>query len=245
MVDYVQSRDDGRSWSEGKTLVGWLGNLPRNLPIRVGDHRMLVPLFVDFWYEANLVGSYTALLKYRNGRILEKTYASLDDHDSIQPAVVKLPDGRILMLTRDKTDRYMRRSYSTDNGKSWTPATMTSVPNPGSAISVVFVKELGAILLAYNHSHEGRNPLSLAVSTDSGKTFSRVADLEYKPDDKGASFSYPALLRTGDGMIHAIWSHDGRATLKHARFNIDWLKEAIDRPKLRKVKKAEQAKTTR
>jgi len=230
VVDYVQSRDDGKTWSEGKNLVGWLGNLPRNLPIRVGDHQMLVPLFVDFWYEADLVGSYTALLKYRDGKILKKKYATLDDTDSIQPTVVKLDDGRILMLTRDKSDRFIRKSYSKDGGESWSSAAMTTLPNPGSAISAIYIKEIKAVLLVYNHSREGRNPLSLAVSLDRGKTFRRIADLQYKHGDKKASFSYPTALRTSAGMIHVIWSHDGRATLKHVRFNLDWLKDIMSRP---------------
>lgn len=232
MVDYVQSRDEGKTWSGGNTLVGWLGNLPRNLPIKIGDHQMLVPLFVDFWYEADLVGSYTALIKYKDGEILEKTYATLDDTDAIQPTVVRLGDGRILLLARDKTDRFIRRSYSGDNGKSWSPVTMTALPNPGSAISAVYIDEMDAVLLAYNHSRKGRNPLSLAVSTDGGMTFRRIVNLERKSGDGEASFSYPALLRTRDGLIHCIWSHDTRATLKHIRFNTDWLEKYMKNPQL-------------
>ena len=227
MVDYVQSRDNGATWSGGKTLVWLPGNLPRNPPIRVGDHKMLVPLFVDFMYEANLVGSYTALIKYKDGAVLEKKYASLDDYDSIQPAIVKLPNGKILLLARDKTERFMRRAFSANNGKSWSPVSITNVPNPGSGISAIFIRELNAVLLAYNHSHKERNPLCLAVSTDGGLVFRRVADVESRKGAKKSSFSYPALLRTHDGMIHMIWSHDSRATLKHARFNLDWLKKVM------------------
>lgn len=242
MVDYVTSSDDGKTWSEGSTLVWKLGNLPRNPPIRIGDHKMLVPLFTDFIYEINMVGSYTALLKYRDGEILEKSFARLDDYDSIQPAIVKLPDGRILLLARDKSDRFIRRSYSNDNGGSWAAVTITSVPNPGSAISAIFVEEIGSVLLAYNHSRKSRNPLSLAVSTDGGRVFRRITDLEYKPEDKNAAFSYPTLLRTKDGLIHAIWSYDNRATLKHVRFNVDWLKERMDNPKPEHGKNVESRK---
>ncbi|RLC54844.1 MAG: hypothetical protein DRI30_08510, partial [Chloroflexi bacterium] len=216
-----------KTWSEGHTLVINPGNLPRNLPIKVGDHKMLVPLFTDFWYEANMVGSYTALITYKDGKIVAKKFSSLDDHDAIQPAIVKLPDGRVLLLARDKSSRFIRRAYSSDNGQSWSKVPMTTLPNPGSAISVLFVEELSATLLAYNHSRKGRNPLSLAVSLDSGTDFRRVVDLESKPGDPQASFSYPTLLRTRDGLVHAIWSHDSRATLKHARFNLLWLQRKI------------------
>jgi hypothetical protein len=227
MVDYVTSSDDGKTWSKGQTLVWKLGNLPRNPPIKVGDHQMLVPLFTDFWYEANMVGSYTARLTYSNGKILEKKIARVDDYDAIQPTVVKLPDGRILLLARDKSDRFIRRSYSTDNGSSWANATITDLPNPGSAISAIFIDEIGAVLLAYNHSRAGRNPLSLAVSTDGGLTFRRITNLESKPGDMKASYSYPTILRTKDKVIHLLWSHDKRATLKHIRFDLQWLKDRI------------------
>ncbi len=231
MVDYVVSKDDGKTWSEGERLVGWPGNLPRNPPIKVGDHQMLVPLFVDFWYEVGLVGSYTALLTYKEGKITAKQYASIESTDAIQPTIVKLPDKRILLLARDKSDRFIRRAYSTDNGKSWLRETMTTLPNPGSAICAIYIDNIGT-LLAYNHSRRGRNPLSLAVSGDGGDTFARIADLEFKPGNNDAAFAYPAMIQTGDGMIHAIWSHDERATLKHVYFNIDWLKERIERPEI-------------
>jgi predicted neuraminidase len=228
MVDYIVSKDDGKSWSPGKRLTWWPGNLPRNLPIDVGDHLMLVPLFVDFWYEVGLVGSYTALIEYKDGAPVSTTYATLDDVDAIQPTVVKLPDGRILLLARDKTDQNIRRAWSKDNGKSWSPVTRTNLPNPGAAISAIYVDELGAALVAYNHSRKGRDPLSLAVSFDGGESFARIVDLETKPGAPESSFAYPTLLRTADGLIHAIWSHDQRATLKHVRFNVEWLKKTID-----------------
>jgi len=231
MVDYVQSTDEGASWTKGERLVGWLGNLPRNLPIKTGDHQMLVPLFIDFWYEANLVGSYTATIKYRDGVIVEKSYASLKDHDAIQPTLVKLPKGDILLLARDKSDRFIRRAWSRDNGRSWVDEGITTLPNPGSAIAATYIDELGCVLLAYNHSRTARNPLSLAVSFDGGKSFRKIIDLEYKEGEDDVAFAYPTLLRTADGLIHAIWSHDKRATLKHARFNVAWLRQIIEKQK--------------
>ncbi|MBI4666412.1 MAG: exo-alpha-sialidase [Nitrospinae bacterium] len=227
MVDYVTSADEGKTWTSGATFTAWPGNLPRNIPIKTGDHQMLIPLFVDFWYEANLVGAYTALVDYRDGAVVSKKYASLEDTDAIQPTLVKLPDGKILMLARDKSDRFIRRAYSSDGGLTWGPSTMTTLPNPGAGICAIYVEELKAVLLAYNHSRKGRNPLSLAVSTDNGRRFRKITDLESKPGDTEASFDYPAMIRAADGTIHLIWTHDNRATLKHARFNVEWLRSRI------------------
>lgn len=232
MVDYVQSRDDGKTWSEGKRLVSWPGNLPRNIPIKLGDHEVLVPLFIDFWHEVGLTGSYTAKIKYKDGEILSKEYASLEGTDGIQPAVVKLPDGKILALARDKGEMFIHRAFSDDNGDSWSKSKYTSLPNPDAAISAIFVDEVNSVLLAYNHSHKRRNPLSLAVSGADGKLFRRIADISYYPKNIEMTFSYPTLLRTSDGMIHAIWSHGDRKTLKHVRFNVDWLKQVMEKPML-------------
>lgn len=227
MVDYTVSSDEGRTWSPGKRLVWWPGNLPRNPPVDVGDHEMLVPLFIDFWYEADLVGSYTARIKYRNGQPIKTTFASLDDTDAIQPTLVPLPDGRILLLARDKGEVAVKRSWSSDGGLSWGPVSNTNLPNPGAAVAGLYVEELDAVLLCYNHSPDMRDPLSLAVSVDGGVSFTRITDLATKPGDPESSFAYPALIRTGDGLIHAIWTHDKRATLKHVRFNGEWLAEKM------------------
>ncbi len=232
MVDYVQSHDGGKTWGDGKRFVGWPGNLPRNIPIKIGDHEALVPLFIDFWYEVGLTGSYTAKIKYKDGEVLSKEYASLEGADPIQPTIVKLPNGKILLLARDKGKKFIHKAYSDDNGDSWSKPEHTRLPNPDAAISAIFVEEVNSVLLVYNHSNEGRNPLSLAVSGDGGKSFRRVADIAYYPEDIKITFSYPTLLRTSDGMIHAIWSHSGRATLKHVRFNVDWLKQVMDKPVL-------------
>ncbi len=231
MVDYIQSNDDGKSWNQGKRLVGWLGNLPRNMPIKTGDHQLLVPLFIDFWYEVGLTGSYTASIKYDHGKIIEKHYASLQDKDAIQPTVVKLPNGSILLLARDKSGRFIRRAYSHDNGKSWVDESITTLPNPDSAIAAIYVEELKAVLLVYNHSLNKRNPLSMALSFDNGKTFERIDDLEYDKENPDATFSYPVLLRTEDGLIHAVWSHSNRDTLKHVYFNVEWLQQKLKKAK--------------
>lgn len=225
MVDYVQSRDDGKTWSEGKNLVGWPGNLPRNLPIKIGDHEMLAPLYVDFWEGAGITGAYLARIRYKDGVIIEKNYSSIDTNEAIQPAVVKLRDGKILLLARDIGKKNIWRSYSYDNGKTWTPAKRTELPNPSSAIAALYVEELDMVLVAYNHSNEIRNPLTLAVSENGGQSFKVIYNLGSRRNNRLLTYSYPTLLMTSDKLIHVIWSHERRATLKHLIFNLDWLKK--------------------
>ena len=227
-IDYVQSRDGGKTWSEGQTLVSRLGRLPRNRPIRLSRGRMLAPFFIDFWYETNMVGSYTMIIDHHDGRITRTQTFHLDDHDAIQPTLVHLPDGRILMLARDKSNKFIRRSYSHDGGKTWEPMTMTDIPNPGSAVDAIYVNELDVVLLAYNPSHKDSNPLTLAFSSDGGREFHNLVNLA---GDRWASlvaYNYPTILKTREGLFHVLWTHNNRESLKHSVFNMKWLKDTVE-----------------
>jgi hypothetical protein len=69
----------------------------------------------------------------------------------------------------------------------------------------------GHHLLVYNHSFTNRTPLSVAVSVDGAKTFSRRLDLETDP--KG-DFGYPTALQTRDGKIHVLYTSDERTVVR-------------------------------
>ncbi|MDH5509120.1 MAG: exo-alpha-sialidase [Nitrospinota bacterium] len=231
-IDYVQSRDGGKTWTEGETLVSSLGHLPRNRPVRLSKGRMLAPFFIDFWYEANMVGSYTMIIDHHDGKIRKTHSFHLDDHDAIQPTLAQLPDGMILMLARDKSNRFIRRSYSEDGGRTWAPMTMTDIPNPGSAVDAIYVKELDIVLLVYNPSHLASNPLTLAFSKDGGRVFEKIVDLAGDRWGKLVAYNYPTILQTREGLFHILWSNKNRESLKHAVFDIQWLKDSIQNARL-------------
>jgi predicted neuraminidase len=84
------------------------------------------------------------------------------------------------------------------------------LPNPSSGTDAVTLKD-GRHLLIYNHTAKGRSPLNLAVSKD-GKTWQAALELENTP---GSEFSYPALIQTRDGLVHATWTWK-RQKVKHA-----------------------------
>ena len=59
-----------------------------------------------------------------------------------------------------------------------------------------------------------RFPLSLARSTDDGQTWKEATVFENTPGE----FSYPALIQTADGMLHATYTWN-RTHIKHATFD--------------------------
>jgi predicted neuraminidase len=77
------------------------------------------------------------------------------------------------------------------------------------------------LLAAFNDSAKDRSDLTLAITSDHGKTWKRVAVLE---KEAGTSFSYPYLMRSSDGMIRMAYTRKGR-TITLSSFNEAWLKE--------------------
>jgi predicted neuraminidase len=77
---------------------------------------------------------------------------------------------------------------------------LTALPNPNSGTDAVTLKD-GRHLLIYNHTALGRSPLNLALSTD-GKVWQAALVLENEPGE----FSYPAIVQTRDGLVHAVYT---------------------------------------
>jgi alpha-L-rhamnosidase len=87
---------------------------------------------------------------------------------------------------------------------------LTDLPNPNSGTDAVTLKD-GRHLLIYNHTEKGRSPLNLAVSAD-GRTWDAAVVIE---DEPKMEFSYPAIIQTSDGLVHATYTWK-RKLVKHA-----------------------------
>ncbi|MET9760571.1 exo-alpha-sialidase [Streptomyces sp. NPDC006372] len=77
-----------------------------------------------------------------------------------------------------------------------------------------------------------RAPLSLALSSDHGRTWHRRHDLETgdghcltnnSRDGLNRELSYPSVTQSQDGTLHVAYTHH-RRTIKHIRLDGDWLK---------------------
>jgi predicted neuraminidase len=147
---------------------------------------------------------------------------------AIQPSILLHPDGRLQAVGRTQ-QRNIFEIWSSDNGRTWDPMTLTQLPNPNSGIDAVTLKD-GRHLLVYNHTVKGRSPLNVAVSTD-GKGWRAALVLD---NDPGKEFSYPAAIQTSDGRVHITYTWQRRrvkhALLDPARFELrempggDWPK---------------------
>ena len=77
----------------------------------------------------------------------------------------------------------------------------------------------GRMLLAFNDSETGRENLRLALSTDEGRTWTRIATLA---EESGADFSYPFLMQASNGDVHLVYTWK-RTAIRHVVFNTSWV----------------------
>ena len=198
--EYAHSYDDmivEASKDIRKRSIGWMTRIK---PLLLANGRLLLPLYSD-GFNFSLVA-----ISDDDG---DSWHASLPiiSRGGVQPALVQQKNGTIAAYMRDNGDDPARvqLSQSTDNGASWTAAIKTNIPNAGSSVELLALKD-GKWAFIGNDVEDGRYRLSLYFSPDEGRTWPWKTVLENEPKD-GGSFSYPSLIQTVDGLLRITYSY--------------------------------------
>ncbi len=116
----------------------------------------------------------------------------------MEPEVVELSDGSLLMHFRTQLG-HIAASESADGGETWTEARSWGVRAPEAPATLRRIPSTGDLLLIWNDTYrdgEGhggkRTPLTAAVSTDEGQTWSHRRDLETDPDTRTPTPASPS-----------------------------------------------------
>ncbi|MDW8308288.1 MAG: sialidase family protein [Verrucomicrobiales bacterium] len=198
-------------------LAQRLGWQPRCKPTVLPSGRILLPLYSD---------TFSAGIMAISDDEGQTWFASepLAGFGSIQPTVLRRTNGTLVAYMRENgpLDR-IRVAESNDEGLSWGPVGVTELPNPGSGLDGVRLRN-GHWVLVYNDTTEGRHSLAVSLSTDEGRTWPWTRHLERDPAGR---FHYPAVIQTRDGRIHAIYSYhvEGGKSMKHAVFDEAWIRQ--------------------
>ncbi len=205
-----ESRDGARTWGEARRLSDGILGPVKNKPVELADGAIVSPGSTEStgspskWrvhFERSTDGGRTwTILRPASAR-------DGVEIDAIQPSILIHPDGRLEAVGRTRSGRVFE-TWSRDNGRSWGPLALGSLPNPNSGLDAVTMRD-GRHLIVYNHTTEGRSPLNVAVSSD-GRTWSAVAILESEPGE----YSYPAVIQTRDGRVHVTYTWR-RQRIKH------------------------------
>lgn len=191
-----------------------LGWMPRVHPVALKDGSFLLPL-------ANENFNLAAMAISRDGGESWTFSRPVPGAGVTQPSVVQRPDGGLVAFFRDATAAHrIHRSDSVDGGLTWSPVTVTSLPNPGGGIEAIALAS-GDLAMIYNDKEESpRDRLAVSISSDGGRTWPWTRHLEHTP---GQRFDYPSIVQGRDGLLHATYSYNLK-TIKHVTFNEAWVK---------------------
>ena len=201
------SADAGRTWSRPERIApdvnappATLRGVPvgpiKNKPERVADGVILSPSSTedDGWR--------VHVERSTDGGATWQVIGPLNDGTAvaaIQPSILRLDAGRLLMIGRTRQGRLFRVE-SADAGRSWGPLELTALPNPNSGTDAVTLAD-GRHLLVFNPVERGRTPLVVAVSRD-GTSWTEAVSLETEPGE----YSYPAVIQAADGRVHVTYT---------------------------------------
>src|SRR5947209_15969925 len=196
---YVRrSADAGKTWSKPEMLPAGFYGPVRAKPIRLANGTILAGTSVE---------SYRNWTPYvdrstDDGRtwVRSNPFPVPEKMHQIQPTLWVATDGRVVTLMRSSNPRLVCRAESKDGGVTFSPAEPTALPNPSSGIDAVKTRE-GDVFLIYNPTALGRTPISLARSTDDGKSWTRVVNLETEPGE----YSYPAMIQSAAGTLEIVY----------------------------------------
>jgi predicted neuraminidase len=141
---------------------------------------------------------------------------------------VRQDDGTLAAYLRDNGPPPKRAqvSYSRDDGVTWTPAKDSEIPNPGTSLEVIRLRNRDWIMV-FNDIESGRYSLAAAISDNEGATWKWKRHLDGDPAKQGKNqYHYPSVIQAKDGAIHVTYSYfvpEGKA-IKHVRFNEEWVK---------------------
>lgn len=198
------SEDGGMSWSEPRRLPNGFAGPIKNKPVQLASGDLLCPSSSEDngWRVHFERSSDLGLTWSRTGAINDGI-----EIGAIQPSILLHENDHLQAIGRTQQGKLFTVD-SDDGGKTWGTMTLTTLPNPNSGTDAVTMKD-GRHLLIYNHTAKGRSPLNLAVSSD-GKTWNAALVLESEPGE----YSYPAIIQTKDGLIHATYTWK-RRKVKH------------------------------
>lgn len=221
------SDDEAQTWSDPVGIVpdSEIGYhvLNNDRVIQLKNRRLVAPVAIHNrpgWKAPDWKGQITCYLSddagqtWRRAQTLQKAVKADGSRVSAQePGVVQLNDDRLLLWVRT-TAGEQYRSFSRDDGETWSGFEPMGIASPNSPATIERVPSTGDLLLVWNnHQHlplekrTFRTPFNLAVSRDDGNTWQHVKTLM---DDAHGWYCYTALTFVDDHLLLGHCAGDRR-----------------------------------
>jgi sialidase-1 len=211
-----KSRDDGQTFSTPiKHTIIENSSMSANLLVQLSTGRIILPVteMLGAWCGVNEDGTSTddalsgCCYSDDNGDTWKQctTWASLPLRGAMEPHIVELSDGRLLMTLRTQLGAVFQ-SDSTDGGENWSKPQTTTLRAPESMPCLAKFPATGDLLMIWNHArfdpefdHSGkRTPLTSAISKDEGRSWENYKDIETDPLYE---FTNPSVHFTSQGKV--------------------------------------------
>lgn len=237
---YVRfSTDEGKTFGESIRVTTEPGYhvLNNDRVTQLASGRLLVPVastadvrkvnhFVSYCWMSDDAGK-----TWRKG----KGQVDQPKRGAMEPEVIELRDGRVMMIVRNQLG-YIGVSYSSDEGDTWSkPGRLSDLKAPEAPSTLRRIPSTGDLLLVWNNNftagagHSGkRTPLTAAVSSDEGKTWRNIRNLETRTD---RTYAYTSLTFVKDHTVMSYWERDGsRFSTRFRSLPTSWFYANLDSP---------------
>ncbi len=229
----IRSLDEGKTWVDRQQLLaGYCGALIDIIQTSTGQ--IVAPVQCMPTRDRHAIFTCVSAddgKTWERGNVID--LGGHGDHDgAMEPTLAELSNGRVLMLLRTSLDRFWE-AYSDDHGRYWReirPSQIDAASAPGYMLRLAS----GRLALVWNRLYaEGkqtaprnggkgtttsetpgswhREELSLALSSDDGKTWTKPVVIARVP---GGGLSYPYLLERRPGELWLITRFDVKVCLR-------------------------------
>jgi predicted neuraminidase len=208
-ITLMISKDEGETWSEPRRLITSpfinISTLVKGTPFLYADGTMGLPVYHESFSKFAEMLHLDAV-----GNVIDKQRLARAGQGTLQPVVLVRNPNEALVLTRysGSDNPHLARSLSTaDGGRYWSAPEKSSFPNPDAALSGTVLPD-GRLLAVLNHQEQGRDSLSLMLSTDGGRKWKELRRLEEmrvvrdkKLDEKQCMHIVQGLLQNSDARL--------------------------------------------
>ena len=237
----IRSEDNGATWGEPTEVPiprqYVVGKQHNGIVLRDGTY--LMGIAWDKWPEMGMSAGGEGGMDLTAGALVSRdglrwtlhgalhaTYEKLTPGGTLglcEPSIVELENGEVLMILRSGATHHYE-SRSNDGGLTWSYPVPSSLPGHNTPTALIRLRQSPKEIVAvWNNSPLTRYPLSTALSSDGGRTWSAPRILA---NSDGQQVSYPGIAQTADGTLVAVWQQalpGGGRDIRFARFTRDWI----------------------
>ena len=208
-ITMMTSNDEGVNWSAPRRLITTpfsnISTLVKSAPFFYADGSMGLPVYHEF------ASKFAEILHLdKSGKVIDKQRLAAGGQGTLQPVMLVRSAQDALVLTRYSgkgTSKHVLSMTTDDGGRSWQPVQQTVLRNPDAAMTALVLAD-GKLLAVLNDQENGRDSLSMQLSSDGGVTWRELRRLEEmsalrskQMDERACLDLVDSLARSSDAKL--------------------------------------------